>query len=1115
MSQLNVFKASAGSGKTWRLAVEYLKILLGRPDAYRQVLAVTFTNKATAEMKERILNDLYDISMYKPGDPIGPVLQSLCKEMSPPGEDLASQAYTLMERAKTALRCLLHDYSHFRIETIDSFFQSVLHNLARELGVNSGFNISLEQDSVLDTAVDKLVEQADQDKDLLNWIENYLRENIDNGKNRNIQRKLKEFGKDIFQESFQAKEAVLTQQLSNKKFLQGYREKLNEIKDACEKNIKEAVKCFYDKIALHHLDINDFFKQSKGPAGYIVQLNNGNYEKGLFDRTSAVDALDNPENWSSKTHSRREEIIRLGEKELNPLLKKIEQIRSENYRHICSCKKSLEHLNELGLLTDISKEVRRINNEENRFLLSDTMALLRGLIGHNDASFVFEKIGSELHHIMIDEFQDTSRLQWENFKPLLTETLSNGYSNLLVGDEKQSIYRFRNGDWRILSNIDKAFPSANTQIHPLTYNYRSEKNIIEFNNRFFQAAIPELSDFLRTSTGIQEPYLEKAYGSIHQDWPRSETETAKGTVEIRLLEEKKDYNENTLAALLRLTEDLQKEGVAPHQMAILIRKNKYIPMIADYFVAYRSDHPESPYCYDIISDEAFQLKSSSAVNILIAALSVIDNPSDKIAQEKLGQFLLQEKDICSSWTKLIPKPENPTELFPAAFSQHLEELSQLPLYELIEHLCRIFRMDLFSQQESYLFFFMDQIREAIDRNCSDLHAFLALWEEKLCTLTIPAGDNPNGIRILSVHKSKGLQYHTVILPFCDWNIGSEINSFKIWCEPQEAPYNELGLIPVSYQKDLRNSVFSSYYYEELFQSAIDSINMLYVALTRAEKNLFVFGKMPKFGEKTSYSCISDLIYSVLQKDDFLKEYLVENASSHDTKTTEASLSSKKNKKQTEAPESMLFRYGHLYTQTKPQKNAEPAMQNIHVPFLCHGQRTGFRQSNRSKDFVREQSSEYSNEYIDRGKLLHLIFSKMRVASDLDAALRSLLSEGVLQVGQVDELRQYIRQALQHPQAQAWYSDKARLFNECVILYRDKNGKLQEKRPDRVILRDNEVQIIDFKFGKPASRYRRQVAEYMQLLRQMGHSPVKGYLWYVDAGRVEEVQDESHSDSDIL
>ena len=1072
--ELLVYKASAGSGKTFTLAVEYIKHLILNPRAYRQILAVTFTNKATAEMKERILQQLYGIWVSDPASE--PYLNRIREDLQ--WKNLSEDDIRLA--AGTALQYMLHDYSRFRVETIDSFFQSVMRNLARELELSPNLNIELNNTEVLSDAVDSLIEKLTPSSPVLAWLLDYINERIADDKRWNVSNEIKRFGWNIFDEGYIEQGEGLRQQLKDPNTIKLYRNELREM----ETEALEQMKGFYDQfigeLEAHALTPEDLKGGARGIGSYFRKLRDGRLSDKDTVNATLKNSLDDAKNWATKTSAQKNEIIRLAETSLLPLLQDAETFRPRNNKIVNSCRLSLQHLNKLQLLAHIDEEVRELNREHNRFLLSDTNALLHNLVRDGDSSFVFEKIGANIRNVMIDEFQDTSRMQWDNFKILLLEGLSQGADSLIVGDVKQSIYRWRNGDWGILNALgtkDASFPFP-VRVETLKTNRRSETNVIRFNNNLFTAAVEYLN--MLHLKELQEDChpLQRAYADVAQESPRTE---AKGYIKATFLEpdEEHDYTELTILSLGEEVQRLLEAGVKLNDITILVRKNKNIPPIADYF--------DKTMHLSVVSDEAFRLDASQAICMLIDALRYLSNPEDKVACASLMMnYESGIKKQGGDWDSLLTaKPE---EALPKAFVTGMETLRLMPLYELLEELFSLFEMKRIEEQDAYLFSFFDAVTEYLQNNSSDLDAFIRYWNETLCNKTIPSGEM-DGIRILSIHKSKGLEFHTVLIPYCDWKLENETNNQLIWCSPTEAPFSTLDIVPVNYSSTMAESVYRQNYLDERLQLWVDNLNLLYVAFTRAGKNLIFWCKKGQKG--TMSELLANALPQVAAREgdeNWDEKEPYENGELCPSKYTGTD--------------------EHLPDPPKTSANRlaqKPDKLPVHMESMRHD--IEFRQSNRSADFIQGVDEEESdNRFINRGRLLHTLFSAIETEEDIDNAIDQLVFEGIIGKPETEKsIRELTHHAFSLLQVQDWYSGNWHLFNECDIIWQER-GELHTRRPDRVMMRGNEIVVIDFKFGKQNKKYNKQVQGYMQLLTRMGYlkENIKGYLWYVEEDLIEKV-----------
>lgn len=1071
--RLLVYKASAGSGKTFTLAVQYIKQLIDDPYSYKRILAVTFTNKATTEMKERILSQLYGIAISNKSS--DGYLKEIMK-YSDRSED------EIRKTAAIALKNIIHDYSRFRIETIDSFFQSVMRNLARELELGANMSIELNNADVLSDAVDAMIEKLDRKSPALYWLIEYIEERIADDKRWNVSSEIKNFGRNIFDESYIEKGVNLRKKLQDQKFIPQYRKKLQEMREAVLEQMKGFNEHFLDILDCNGLEISDLKRGKTGIASYFNKIASGRLGNEIVTDT-VVKCMESADNWAAQKAANREKVIALAGEVLIPVLEAAEDKRKKNGSILNTCELSLRYLNNLQLLMHIDNEVREQNLNHNRFLLSDTNALLHSLIREGDASFVYEKIGTTIDTVMIDEFQDTSRMQWENFRLLLQESLSQKEGSMIVGDIKQSIYRWRNGDWKILAGLDKD-KSFKINSKTLDTNWRSEANIIRFNNEIFTSACNVLNGRYKETEKEDCIQLINAYSDVRQ---KTSKKSNKGYVKVSFISDKEDnpYTEATLDLLSKEVDSLVNDGVKVNDIAILVRKNKSIPAIADYF------DKNTP--YRVVSDEAFRLDASLAVCMLIDGLRYISEPEDRTACARLA--VAYQRNILNKETDYNTVLLNNIEDYlPAEFRLLLPELNLMPLYKLLEKLFIIFSMDRINEQDAYLCAFYDSVTEYMNNNSSELTAFISYWNETLCSRTIPSGEI-SGIRILSIHKSKGLEYHTVLLPFCDWKMENETNNHLLWCKTNEKendipPFCELDLTPVNYSSAMSESFFSDSYREEKLQLWVDNLNLLYVAFTRACKNLIVWCK---YGQKGT---VSELMENSIAEVKNIELRTNLNETDGD-----------------EGPEDPVYEFGELCISEEKQKETStnrliPNVSAVKIKLESIETEIDFKQSNRSADFIRGEEDEASNNrslYIRQGQLLHTLFASVNEIGDLDKAIDRLVFEGVIESSsQEKEIRIIAEKAFANDKVKEWYDGSWTLFNECAIIYNDEDGSTQTRRPDRVMMKNNEAVVVDFKFGKKKPEYVSQVKEYMELLQNMGYNNIRGYIWYVYSEEIEEV-----------
>ena len=1067
---LTVYKASAGSGKTFTLATEYIRLLVENPQSYRNILAVTFTNKATEEMKMRILSQLYGIWKQLPES------NNYLKNIQ---EKTGLAPNVISERAGLALNNLTHNYNYFRVETIDTFFQSVLRNMARELDLTTNLRIGLNDYQVEELAVDQLIEDLTTTDVMLQWILKYIMENISDDKSWNVIAQIKKFGQNIFKDYYKEVSITLEQKMGEAGFFENYTTCLRDLRKAAEEYMKEIGESFFDTLEGEGLNVDDLSSKQRGIASFFNKLRKGTFDPSIIT-TTVANHLENIEKWCSKTNPRRDVVLQVVESSLIQILKCAVEAQEKQWKIFQSSNLTLRHLNQLRLLSSIEKKVRELNETENRFLLSDTQQLLHSLIDGSDSPFIFEKIGTQLQHVMIDEFQDTSTIQWQNFKVLLAETMSHeDGSNLIVGDVKQSIYRWRSGDWRLLNGIENQFNSMLMEIKSLSTNYRSTRNVIDFNNTFFRHAAKVEYQALEELECDEREQLEKAYADVEQKVPDDKKDEGRVTIELLPYNE---YQESVLEHTVEYVRELIDAGVSQKDIAILVRYNNHIPLIAQYFL---ENLPE----VSIVSDEAFRLEASSAVCLMIQALHLLLHPDDQLTKAAIVKTWLctvQGKELTDD--QFMIAGNNLDEYLPEAYIGHFDELLTLPLYELAEKIYSIFQLHLLEGQGAYLCAFYDHLANYVNENTTDIQSFLTEWDENLSKKTIQS-DETNGIRLISIHKSKGLEFDHVIIPYCDWTLEKYSDNI-IWCKPDEAPFNDLPIAPIDYSPKMMGSIYEKEYLHEHLQNTVDNLNLLYVAFTRAAKSLYVVGKR---GAKNSRSALIELCLPLVAES-------MPEAQLEGMENNEAAIVFEYGTCQTSQPE--------LPSQKNEKESSNPFLQKseaISVSIRTYDSKVNFRQSNRSRDFIEGEDIDQQRRYIQAGSILHEIFSTIQTEKDIPEALQRLQFEGILYDEEMtaERITSMLRKRLSDPRIASWFSPRWTLFNECTILSVE-DGEVHEHRPDRVMTDGNEWIVVDFKFGHPDPEYHTQVRRYMDLLSSMGHQNIKGYLWYVYSNKIEEV-----------
>ena len=932
---INIFKASAGSGKTHTLSKTYLDLLLKADSktAYRNILAVTFTNKATEEMKERILRDLAEEGKTNP-------------------------------RAREILINLLHDYGSFSVSTIDKFFQQALRAFSRELGSSGNYQIELDKASLTKEAMDRVLDDlTEKDKDLLGWFTKQLETALDNGDSFHLESSLYEMAEEFGD--------------VNEKFTYD-KKKLTELKAKC----KEIVDTFHKDVYENALCI-DTTTWGKTAAKGLAQY--AGAQTKYKDSVKAANATT---------------LAKLAETAGCEAMYALMNPQGRRWKEYRTARMVEKVIFTLGLAEEFYSKLAIIEEEKGVISLDESTSLLRDIIDGSDAPFIYEKLGVRFNHFLLDEFQDTSVVQWENFKPLLANSVSEGYSNIIVGDVKQSIYRWRNSDWNLLDKeIEENF-KGKVKVITLKENWRSTQSIVDFNNEFFTFAADNLG-------------LSTIYADVKQEVKVEDSQEGCVTV---------DFCEDELEMIDGYIEQAVAAGAKMSDMAILLRTNGEGKKVAEYLLSKG---------YSVISDDSLDLKSSLIIRKIVSYLHSLCNNSDS-----LNTYLSESLEIDSEreYHSLLDLVDGV-----------IKDLSET-------HPDEIKGQTLFIQS------FMDDILEWTSIHGNDLRQYLKHWEESKIAISSP--NDPNAIRITTVHKSKGLAFPIVIFPFAE-----KVGLFKedtLWCHlDSDAEMGESfnSIFPVVLGKSSGDSFFSESLKNEMEMQRIDNLNIFYVCLTRARKEMHIIAKNPPkslIDGKSSPNDLSQLLYL----------YCEQNG----------------------------YTFGSPYRWNEASKKEDSEIEEFDAEYETYG----MNPEACSKRFVASSDAwdYFSEEGIGQSKRLrgieqHALLSRIRTSDDAPEVLRSIEP-------QTREL--LLERISAHSE---WFSPELKTLNEVAII--DSFGNTN--RPDRVLVdEEGRVTVIDFKFGEEDEKYSGQVRRYMRLFREMGYGEVSGYIWYVPIDKIIQVSE---------
>ncbi len=1041
-------RASAGSGKTHNLVGEYLRAVVVNPLVYRNILAVTFTNKATEEMKERILRELHTLASGAPSR----YTASLSSETG-----LTEAA--IRANAAQARGNILHDFSRFHVMTIDRFFQSILRSFLRELGISPDFALELKTDTLLEKAADALIERSNQDEGLKTWIGEFVGERLDESAGWDVRAKLADAGKTVLSEGW---DAAPTEERSLRDMLGEAVAQATAERDRVFEQIRAAAGEALAVMDEHYLDISDFSYGKNGISGFFLRTSQGRLEDyRAKSRVANARGSEDGTGWINKSSAARTRIMEA----LPALLEILERICAlwdANRTLVNSVEVLRGRFRSYGLLEDISQEVERLCGEGNIIPIAQTNKILARLVAGNDAPFIFEKAGNHFSRFLIDEFQDTSHTQWGNFVPLLQNALaqSSGEPVLLVGDIKQSIYRWRGGDWRILSEqVPRLFGEAVEK--PLATNFRSLRQVVEFNNRAIGECrtLDEATMAGILATAQADGYLsaEKAqalgamlpaaYAAFEQQ-VRPGNDGGYVTVTMRSASKDDEGPDPVIGRV----EELQRRGYRASQIAILVRRNAEAQQIARLLLDRKASQPGSPYCYDVVTAEALQVGSSPAVGFIIACLGMAADP-----EETLGRVV---------WNRHFGRPMH--EPLPAEEEDFLRPLALCPPQEAFNKV--LARYNVGTDQTAYVQALHEQLLRYCSNNVADLPLFLEWWHEKGATEAIwmPAGGN--AISIITIHKAKGLEFPAVILPYCSWPLAPKGGSvMRASCE--NSPVSHLGSVDISHGDAASQSWFSEDYYTELTLAHVDNINLLYVALTRAERELHVCIPRRKAKAKENVT-VGDLLTQA-----------VTGMGGETTRDDERM---------------QTIEFGQP---APPPQEIHKGEGPIPVDYLTReaGPRVKLRLP--SSRYFEDAGGAPALSPRDYGMLMHRVFESADTVEQLREALASMRLGGELSPAEAGQLESMVSAALSDERIASWFDGSwQRVRNENDIIV----PGLGTRRPDRVMVREGNAVVVDYKFGlRHDNAHKRQVEEYKKLLTSMGYTNIEGYLWYVSLGEVEE------------
>lgn len=1052
-----VFKSSAGSGKTFTLVKEYLKIVLADPSNFWIILGLTFTNKAANEMKDRVLQYLQELEhpdLFTDSKIIKFLLPAIMKETG-------LERNNVINNARIAHSSILHNYSYYSIGTIDSFMHKVFRTFAFDLGIPIDFNVELDDDLILNRAVDSLIERTGREKLLTDFLIRFVSSKLDEEKSWKIENEIKSFAKNLLNEEGQ----INLLELAGLK-LGDFRDILSDINHFIkefENRIIEislnAVKCFQKK----NLDKGAFYYGVQGIAAYFFRLSDGNFS-ALLPNLRVQTTINDDKWFAARTTESEKNSINEIKPELIKYYTSLKDYLDRNYGLYKLLSLVKTNIYSLALINEIDKHINDLRMQNNQVHISEFNKRILDIVIGEPLPYIYERLGIKYKHFLIDEFQDTSFMQWQNILPLIDNSLSEGRLNILVGDGKQAIYRWRNGDIEQFIKLPKIYTPFHSEHiiereqnlinnyneKPLNSNFRSKTEIVAFNNDFFET--------------IKELLPEKWKIVYDKHSQKSLVSNTGGYVCIKISEEKdkKEFDNVNLDFIVNEIKRLQTLSYRFNDMAVLCRKNDQASMVAEYLLENG---------IDVISSEALLLRSSHEVKLIIALIHLIVKPLNRYYQyQVLTYFYINNKLDLNSLCGLIPDNEDNESngqkedslsdmnkfrkiLKDCGVEFNPDYLKILSLYDLVEEIIRSFH--LVDRPDPYLEYFLQTVYSFAEREGNTVSGFLEWWSDNEDKLSVVFPEGNNAVTVMTVHKAKGLEFPVIFLPFANEKLKQTKNT--LWLRTEETPVINLPVINIPNIKEVLETGFAGYYQEEYDKSAIDMLNLLYVAMTRPIERLYVITQENnKLNEPLK--SVSGIINYYLTKKELSKkgDYCVEFGDAG-------------------------FRSERKETRDKNEFDS--------------GEFISVKWQNRitiSLQSPEKWDARYPVRYSEWGVLVHEALSYVHTINDRESALDRIKSKYDLSAEVADLISDFILKLLKMPGLRDLYQTGVSAKNEAELL----TPEGLSIRPDRLVFNDDVVSIIEYKTGRKTYAHTEQVNNYEKVLQDMNFRRVDKYLVYI-------------------
>lgn len=1031
---LSIYQSSAGSGKTYTLVKEYISILLQSDNdaKFKQILAVTFTNKAANEMKERVLESLLNLFDNKDNKKDENLLEDYSKHTGIKKEIISG-------KAKKLFSSIIHQYGYFNILTIDKFVHRVIRSFARELDLSVNFEIESDIDAFLQRSVAALLNQVGSDDVLTNYLVKYAEQLLEGDDNQDVEKRLLQLTSLLKEEV--SKESIKEYKNVDLSFFSELGTKLSKREAALELEKRNSIQELIDFLTTNGWEISSFGGRKN--SGWNKLVNDfaleGKYE-GKLDTPQKH--FDENKGWYNKAH---EDIAQ----QLNdPIRERMGNILTA-YSELDLIAEIKKQLVGFSLLNTVNKILQQVKGENNIVFLNDFNEIISKIVRNEPAPFVYEKIGTRFHHFLIDEFQDTSTLQWHNLVPLLFDSLGEGNRNLVVGDAKQAIYRWRGGDvkqfmnlphvagdFTYLNEINRIFHAA-ADVDDLKVNYRSGKSVVNFNNWLFESL-----------TKNEKESIRDIYKGVSQDINKS----MEGFVNVKILEgEKEDTDKQSLDLTIEYIEKCLDDGFLIGDITILVRKKGDGTKVAQYL---------EEKGYPVVSMDSIVLGSSNDVNFIVSFLKSLSDVNDEHAQVKCMRFLSGEESLTSVYDKWrIPNSKDPRYSIGIDFNEYLKEeyssfeteyYQSLNLYDKVIYIIEQFSLN---RYQPYLDQLLNTVHSYLDRNNSNINTFVEFFEEKKDKIPVNVGSIFNAIQVMTIHKSKGLQFPVVIMPFSTWSNKIGGTQPLTWIEHDKLKEYDLPRFVANLSKNsLKPYDLLSIFEEENHEAILDNLNLYYVAFTRPESRLYVHFSSPK---KIGKEDVCTKIMETIKLHDGYNE------------------------------ESLDLTIGKEDVIEQRIKDQEKSTDGVQVKSL---------RQNMDISFDREAFIEDLEDTNEReiGVGVHNVFAEIQDSKDVERVVDNLVNNGTVNEKIRARVIELVNNAFKIDSIRECFADYDEVFNEAEII----TATSEFYRPDKVVIKGGEAIVLDFKTGVERKSHVKQILNYAQLLEEMGYVVKKKYLLYV-------------------